>query len=185
MQDNTGGGSPGDSTGVLRTLIDLQLQDACILYIVDPEAVARCQQAGVGARLNLDVGAKSSPLQGTPVPMKVEVVALTDGVFLYDGPMYAGLSGNMGPSAHIVQDGIHVLMVSQREQPFDKALARTLGLDPRQMRYICVKSSPHFRAGFESWAGAIHVVAEPSVHSLRDLPFRRPGRELYPLTMRV
>ena len=90
--------------------------------------------------------------------MKVEVVALTDGEFLYDGPMYAGLSGNMGPSAHIVQDGIHVLLVSQREQPFDTALARTLGLDPRQMRYICVKSSAHFRAGFESWAGAIHVV---------------------------
>ena len=48
MQDNTGGGSPVDSTGVLRTLIDLQLQDACILYIVDLEAMARCQQAGVG-----------------------------------------------------------------------------------------------------------------------------------------
>ena len=182
MQDNTGGGSPGDSTGVLRTFIDMQLEDACVLYIVDPEAVARCQKAGVGARLALEVGAKSSPLQGTPVPMEVEVAAVSDGVFQYDGPMYAGLSGNMGPSAHIVQGGIHVLLVSGREQPFDTALSRSLGLDPRQMQYICVKSSAHFRAGFESWAGAIHVVAEPSVHSLRDLSFRRLGRELYPLT---
>ena len=182
MQDNTGGGSPGDSTGVLRTFIDMQLEDACVLYIVDPEAVARCQEAGVGARLALEVGAKSSPLQGTPVPMEVEVAAVSDGVFQYDGPMYAGLSGNMGPSAHIVQGGIHVLLVSGREQPFDTAFSRSLGLDPRQMRYICVKSSAHFRAGFESWAGAIHVVAEPSVHSLRDLSFRRLGRELYPLT---
>ena len=182
MQDNTGGGSPGDSTGVLRTFIDMQLQDACVLYIVDPEAVARCQEAGVGSRLALEVGAKSSTLQGTPVPMEVEVVALADGAFQYDGPMYAGLSGHMGPSAHIVQDGIRVLLVSRREQPFDTAFARTLGLDPRQMRYICVKSSAHFRAGFESWAGAIHVVAEPSVHSLHNLPFRRLGRDLYPLT---
>ena len=182
MQDNTGGGSPGDSTGVLRAFIDMKLQNACILYIVDPEAVALCQQAGVGSRLALDVGAKSSPLQGTPVSMNVEVAALADGVFKYDGPMYAGLSGHMGPSAHIVQDGVHLLLVSRREQPFDTAFARTLGLDPRQMRYICVKSSAHFRAGFESWAGAIHVVAEPSVHSLRDLPFRRLGRDLYPLT---
>ena len=182
MQDNTGGGSPGDSTGVLRAFIDMQLQDACILYIVDPEAVARCQQAGVGSRLALEVGAKSSPLQGRSVSMRVEVVALSDGAFQYDGPMYAGLSGHMGPSAHIVQDGTHVLLVSRREQPFDTAFARTLGLDPRRMRYICVKSSAHFRAGFESWAGAIHVVAEPSVHSLRDLPFRRLGRDLYPLT---
>ena len=182
MQDNTGGGSPGDSTGVLQTFIDMQLEDACVLYIVDPEAAALCHEAGVGARLPLEVGGKSSPLQGDPVSMDVEVAALADGAFRYDGPMYAGLSGNMGPSAHVVQDGIHVLLVSLREQPFDTALARTLGLDPRQMRYICVKSSTHFRAGFESWAGAIHVVAEPSVHSLRDLSFRRLGRELYPLT---
>ncbi len=182
MQDNTGGGSPGDSTGVLRTFVDLQLEDACVLYIVDPEAAALCHEAGVGARLPLEVGGKSSPLQGDPVSMDVEVAALADGAFPYDGPMYAGLSGNMGPSAHVVQDGIHVLLVSLREQPFDTAFARTLGLDPRQMRYICVKSSTHFRAGFESWAGAIHVVAEPSVHSLRDLSFRRLGRELYPLT---
>ncbi len=182
MQDNTGGGSPGDSTGVLRTFIDMQLEDACVLYIVDPEAVARCQAAGVGSRLTLDIGGKSSPLQGTPVQMDVEVAALADGDFQYDGPMYAGLSGDMGPSARIVQDGIHVLLVSKREQPFDTAFARKLGLDPRQMRYICVKSSAHFRAGFEPWAGAIHVVAEPSVHSLRGLPFRRLGRDLYPLT---
>ena len=182
MQDNTGGGSPGDSTGVLRAFIEMQLEDACVLYIVDPEAVARCQQAGVGSRLALEVGAKSSPLQGTPVAMNVEVAALSDGAFKYDGPMYAGLNGNMGPSARIVQDGIHVLLVSRREQPFGTAFARTLGLDPRGMRYICVKSSAHFRAGFESWAGAIHVVAEPSVHSLLELPYRRLGRDLYPLT---
>ena len=182
MCDNPGGGSPGDSTGVLRTFIEMNLQDACILYIVDPEAVAQCQQAGVGARLELEVGAKSSPLQGTPVSMNAQVVALSDGEFQYDGPMYAGLSGNMGPSAHIVQGGIHVLLVSLREQPFDTVFSRTLGLEPRGMRYISVKSSAHFRAGFESWAGAIHVVAEPSVHSLRDLPFRRLGRDLYPLT---
>ena len=182
MYDNPGGGSPGDSTGVLRTFIEMDLQDACILYMVDPEAVAQCQQAGVGARLALEVGAKSSPLQGTPVSMNAQVVALSDGAFQYDGPMYAGLSGNMGPSAHIVQGGIHVLLVSLREQPFDTAFSRTLGLEPRAMRYISVKSSAHFRAGFESWAGAIHVVAEPSLHSLRDLPFRRLGRDLYPLT---
>ena len=160
----------------------MQLEDACVLYIVDPEAVARCEEAGVGARLALEVGGKSSPMQGAPVKMEVDVAALSDGTFQYDGPMYAGLSGDMGPSAHVVQNGIHVLLVSQREQPFDTAFARTLGLDPRQMRYICVKSSAHFRAGFESWAGAIHVVAEPSVHSLSDLSFERLGRAVYPFT---
>lgn len=180
--DNTGGGSPGDSTGMLRAFIDAGLEDACVLYIVDPEAVDQCHRAGVGARLPLSVGGKSTPLQGQPVEMEAEVMAVSDGKFRYDGPMYAGLEGTMGPSAHIRQDGIHVLLVNGREQPFCTAFARTLGLDPREMRYIGVKSAAHFRAGFESWAGAIHVVAEPSVHNPADgkLAFKHLGRKLYP-----
>ena len=75
-----------------------------------------------------------------------------------------------------------MLLVSEREQPFDTAFARTLGLDPRQMKYIGVKSAAHFRAGFESWAGVIYAVSEPGVN---DPPgggkaFHRLGRKLYP-----
>ena len=180
--DNTGGGSPGDSTGMLQTFLDEGLDQACILYIVDPEAIAQCRQAGVGATLELEVGAKASPLQGKPCRMRAEVVSLGDGRFRYDGPMYEGAEGHMGLSAHIRQDGIHVLLVSEREQPFDTAFARTLGLDPRQMQYIGLKSAGHFRAGFEAWAGAIHEVTEPSVHNPADakLAFKRLGRKLYP-----
>ena len=180
--DNTGGGSPGDSTGLLRAFLAADLQDACVLYIVDPAAVAACHQAGVGAVLDLEVGGKSSPLQGEPCSMRAEVVALTDGRFLYDGPMYAGLDGNMGASAHIRQGGVHVLLVNKREQPFCTAFSRTVDLDPKQMRYVGVKSAAHFRAGFESWAGHIQVVSEPSVHAPVEakLAFKRLGRQLYP-----
>ena len=181
--DNTGGGSPGDSTGMLQTFIDAGLEDACILYIVDPEAVEVCKQAGVGATLTLDVGGKASPLQGKPVTLTVEVLALLDGPFLYDGPRNAGLGGDMGPSAYIRQGGIHVLIVTEREQPFDTAFSRTLGLNPRRMRYIGIKSAAHFRQGFESWAGAIYVVSEPSAQAPTgsDLQFHKVGRKLYPL----
>lgn len=181
--DNPGGGSPGDSTGMLRTMVEAGLEGACVLYIADPSAVARCFEAGVGARLRLDVGGKSSPLQGDPVGLDAEVLALSDGRFRYDGPMYAGLEGTMGPSSYVRLGGVHVVLVTQREQPYDTAFARSLGLDPRQMRYIGVKSAAHFRAGFESWAGAIHLVSEPSVHNALTgaLPYRRLGRHVYPL----
>lgn len=180
--DNTGGGAPGDSTGMLQAFVDAKLQEACLLYIVDPQAIAACQQAGVGAQLKLAVGGKSSPLQGEPCRLDAEVVALADGEFNYDGPMYAGLRGRMGPSAHIRQDGVHVLLVTEREQPFDTAFARTLDLDPRNMRYIGVKSAAHFRAGFEEWAGAVHVVGEPGVHDMATagLTFRHLHRNVYP-----
>ena len=181
--DNTGGGSPGDSTGMLQTFIDAGLEDACILYVVDPGSVEICKQAGIGATLTLDIGGKASPLQGKPVTMTVEVAALSDGSFLYDGPRNAGLEGDMGPSAYIRQGGIHVLIVTNREQPYDTAFSRTLGLDPRQMRYIGIKSAAHFRQGFESWAGAIYAVSEPSAQAPAGsaLQFHKTGRRLYPI----
>jgi len=180
--DNTGGGAPGDSTGMLQTFINADLQDACILYMVDPEAVTLCQQAGVGAELTLTVGGKSTPIQGHPVEMTATVVALGDGHFLYDGPRNRGLAGNMGPSAHLVQKGVHVLVVSHREQPYDTAFARSMELDPQNMRYIGVKSAAHFRAGFEAWSGAIHVVSEPNVHSAEAVAgrFKNLRRKVYP-----
>ncbi|MBM4074026.1 MAG: M81 family metallopeptidase, partial [Planctomycetes bacterium] len=51
MRDNTGGGSPGDSTGMLKAFIDCGLRDACVLNIADPESVRACHNAGVGAEL--------------------------------------------------------------------------------------------------------------------------------------
>jgi microcystin degradation protein MlrC len=172
---------PGDSTGMLRTFVEADLVDACILYIVDPEAVEQCRQAGVGATLRLDVGGKSSPLQGEPVQMTAQVLGLSDGRFHYAGPMYAGLAGNMGPSAYIREEGLHVILVSIGEQPYDTAFAQSLGLDPHQMRYIGLKSTAHFRAGFEARAGIIYVVSEPGVHNPTNLTFERLGRQVYPL----
>ena len=180
MRDNTGGGSPGDSTGMLQAVVEAGLRDACVLNITDPESVKQCHAAGEGATLTLDVGGKSSPLQGEPIRMTARVVGLSNGKFHYDGPMFAGLESDLGPSAHIEQDGIHVLLTTLREQPFCTAFARSLKLNTRQMRYIGVKSSAHFRAGFESWAGSIHVVSEPSVHDLGNLPYMRLNRRLYP-----
>lgn len=180
--DNPGGGGPGDSTGMLRTFIDAGLEDACLLCIIDPEAAKRCHEAGVGATVTLDVGGKSAPLQGPPVRMTAEVMGLSDGRFRFDGPMYAGLPADMGPSAYVRQGGIHVILTCGREQTYDTAFARTLGLDPRRMRHIGVKSAAHFRAAFEPWAAAVHVVSEPGVHSAESMEYRNLGRSVYPVS---
>ncbi len=68
--DNTGGGSPGDSTEILRTFLELDLQDAVLLYMVDPEVVESAHAAGVGQTISVAVGGKSDPIQGPPVLWK-------------------------------------------------------------------------------------------------------------------
>ncbi len=181
--DNTGGGSPGDSTEVLRTFIEVGLQDAVILYIVDQEAVDQAHAAGVGSRITIDVGGKSAEIQGPPVTMNVEVMAVSNGDFTYDGPMYAGLTGNMGPSAWIRQDGVSVVVVTAHEQPLGPAFARTLGIDCEAMKYICVKSAAHFRASFEPFAGSIINIDARAIHThdFSKLDFQKRKRDMFPI----
>jgi microcystin degradation protein MlrC len=183
MADNTGGGAPGDSTEVLRAFVERDLQDALLLYLVDPQVARQARTAGVGKTFEARLGGKSHPLQGPPLPLAVEVVAVSDGKFFYDGPMYAGLTGDLGPSAWLRWRGVNVVVVSARMQPLDQAFARPLGIDCARMRTIAVKSAVHFRSGFEKIATAIHNVDAQAIHThdFSKLPYRRRARPMYPL----
>jgi microcystin degradation protein MlrC len=183
--DNTGGGSPGDSTEILQTFLELKLTDALILYMVDPDVAKAAHAAGVGQKLKIAVGGKSSPVQGSPVQMDAEVMAVSDGDFTYDGPMYAGLTGNMGCSAWLKQDGVNVVVVTAREQPLGPAFAKTLGIDCAKMKYIAVKSAAHFRASFEKFAGAILNVDAQAIHThdFRQLPHTKRTRKVFPVEL--
>ncbi len=183
MADNTGGGAPGDSTEVLRTFIEQDLSDALILYLVDPEVARQAHAAGVGTKLHVELGGKSDPIQGPPVPLDVEVVALSDGRFRYDGPMYAGTNGDLGASVWLRHRGVNIVVVSVRMQPLDQAFARSLGIDCSRMKYISLKSAVHFRSGFEQLGGSIFNINAAAIHShdFASLPYRR-RRPIWPVT---
>ncbi|MBP87224.1 MAG: hypothetical protein CMJ64_10970 [Planctomycetaceae bacterium] len=184
--DNTGGGSPGDSTEVLRTFLDLGLQDALILYMVDPEVATQAHRAGIGSRIAVSLGGKSSPVQGEPVEEDAEVVAVSDGAFAYDGPMFGGLTSSMGTSAWLKMEGVNVVVVTAREQPFDMAFARSLGIDCAKMKYISLKSAAHFRAAFEPIAGSIHNIDAAGIHThdFGRLPSSKRTRDVFPIEIK-
>ena len=51
------------------------------------------------------------------------------------------------------------------------------------MKYICVKSTGHFRSGFGPIAGSIFNVdiARVTSQDFASLPFSRFGRKIYPI----
>ena len=167
---------------MLQAFLDRGLQDALVLYMVDPEVAEQAHAAGVGGRMSTALGGKSHPAQGPPVRMDVEVVAVSDGKFAYDGPMFAGMNSKHGPSAWLRSGGVSVVVVSAREQPFDQAFARSLGIDPASMRYIGVKSAGHFRSGFGSIIGSSYNISAQAIHSVdfSNMGYKRAKRRLYP-----
>ena len=154
--DNTGGGAPGDACAILQRFLDSPaLWPCCVLYMVDPVTAAAAHAVGAGAPLSVAVGGTSHPKLGPPAIMAdATVEAVSDGTFVYDGSKrMIGAAGNLGPAALLRQDGVYVVVVSKPGQPMDLAMSKSLGLDCTSMRYICVKSTGHFRDGFEPIAG--------------------------------
>ncbi len=181
--DNTGGGAPGDSTEILRLFIQKGLKDAAVLYLVDPEAASAAHEIGEGGKLVQPVGGKSHPMCGPPINIDAEIVSLSDGRFVYEGPMWKGVEENLGLSALLKHQGVSIIIISKKQQPVDLAFSKILGLDCSKMNYLSLKSTGHFRSGFESIAGSIFNVDASGLFTqdFHSIPYECLGRPMYPL----
>ncbi|MBI1350266.1 MAG: MlrC domain protein [Actinomycetales bacterium] len=181
--DNPGGGAPGDGTHILRALMAANVSSALIAALTDGAAVAQAHAAGAGAMIDIDLGGRMGPLQGGPVACRAMVKAVTDGRWVATTPMGRGASYDMGPTALLGVDGIDLIVCTEPTQVFDPAVLAIHGVTATQYDIVVLKSSTHFRAGFEAVAGAIVTADAPGVTSL-DLsayPRQATARPPYPL----
>jgi microcystin degradation protein MlrC len=183
MADNTGGGAAGDGTEILRELLRVGARGATVACIWDAAAVAACIEAGVGARVTLDVGGKVDDRHGAPVSVTGTVRTLSDGRFVHRGPMMRGLPGRLGPTAVLDVNDVKVILISYRWQTLDPEMIRFVGIDPLLEKILVVKSTIHYRAAFEPIAKEIIEVDAPGLSSsnLARFEYRRVRRPIFPL----
>lgn len=182
--DNPGGGGYSDSTGILKAMIDANLQDAAISAICDPAAA--CHSAGVGSKLRLAVGGKIDPLFGPTIEKEGIVTAITDGRFRIEGPMQQGVLVDMGPSAVFKIGGVEIVLASKRYQNYCLTFFSSLGIAPQDRAVIVVKSMQHFRAAYQPIADEILIVDEGNGITSNDiskLTFNHVRRPIYPLDL--
>jgi len=96
---------------------------------------------------------------------------------------------SMGATALLAQAGVEVLVASVRQQPIHREVFTHIGVDLASRAMVALKSSAHFRAGFQDIAEEVIVCLAPGVN-LEDpacLAFSRirPGVRLRPAPRRV
>src|SRR5262249_37532457 len=175
VADNPGGGFPGDSTVVLRALVDLRVTECAFATIWDAMAVSFARAAGPGGRLRMRIGGKAGILSGDPLDLDVTVAAVTDDLY----QRYAGVGSSLGPAARVTAGGLDIILASRRNQVRSPDVFQELGLDPLATKLLVGKATNHFRAEFEKIAAGILCVAPPDVFS--SVPFTRIERPKWPL----
>uniref|UniRef100_UPI000D3D0799 M81 family metallopeptidase n=1 Tax=unclassified Variovorax TaxID=663243 RepID=UPI000D3D0799 len=176
-QDNPGVGGDSNTTGLLRTLLALGAQDAAIGLLCDPAAAAAAHEAGVGATIDIALGGCPQVEGDAPLRGHFTVEALSDGKFVYGGPMMHGKAADLGRMARLRIDGVCIAVSSAKAQLLDRNMYRAVGIEPSEMKLLVNKSSVHFRADFAAIAQEIIVVRAPGpfIADPAQLPWKRLG----------
>lgn len=189
--DNPWTGSPGDSVEIVRLLLDAGVSRAAVALVADSAAVLDAETAGVGNRFTVDLGGKTDALHGDPLRVEAEVRLISNGQYVNEGPMMAGVAVDLGPSALLRcrADGggfgthVDVLVTTRAETPIDLNVFRAHGIEPTELQVIGLKGKGHFRAAFEPIASEVILFEGPGISGadLSRLPLRRVTRPIWPL----
>jgi microcystin degradation protein MlrC len=161
-QDNPGAGAPATTTGVIAELLRQGAEGALVGIVHDPIAAGEAHAAGIGGQVST-LGGEGEGAGQDPIGGPWRVMALSNGRYSGTSAMRLGETV-MGPSALLVKDGVEVLVSSIRQQPIHREAFTHLGIDLQSRRIIALKSSVHFRAGFQAMAEKVIVCLAPGVN---------------------
>ena len=182
--DNPGAGAYGDSTALLGALLEAGVRNACFGPMVDGEVAQALHGAKTGEHIRVVLGGKTdTSFGGGPLTLEGELLSISDGHYVGDGPILGGLSRSYGPSAVLLVDGIEILIVTIAKQMLDLQQFKSFGIEPERKHVIALKSMQHFRAAFEPIASRVIVCDSGALCTLHyeRLPYRNVPRPIFPL----
>jgi microcystin degradation protein MlrC len=182
--DNPGAGAYGDATNLLRAMLEAGVENASFSPMVDGQAAAELHRHKVGDVVTLQLGGKcDASFGGEPLEVTGEILHLSDGYYVGDGPMMGGVSHSWGPVAVLRVGGVDILITTETEQMLDQQQLKAFGIEPAKKAVVALKSMQHFRAAFQPIAGKVIVcdsgaLATPQAHKR---PYVRVPRPVWPL----
>lgn len=194
VADNPGGGGRGNTTDVLRGLLEAGARNVALAAFNDASLAAEAHRRGVGARFTARFNRdETHPLSGK-LAANAEVMALSDGQLVGRRGSAQGRQINLGPTARIRLYGpeggdaraqIDVVVISIRQQCTDPGIPEHVGIDLAKLRAFVVKSRGHFRAGFSEFFDDARIldVDAPGLSTavLSRLPYEHLPRPIFPI----
>jgi microcystin degradation protein MlrC len=178
--DRVLGAGPGDSVEIARVAVEQFPSLSVATAVFDPGAVSEAEKAGIGAEIELSIGASVSPsLQ--PLRRRWRVVRLGPARFVNVGPYMAGVEADFGGSAVLTSDNLSVVVTEKAPNVHDPAFYPAMGLPLKKLDAVVARSANHYKLSFAPVAQTITVdTAGLTAFRPHDFPFVN-ARPVYPL----
>jgi len=162
VANSPSGGAGADSTYVLKKLIDTKIDFPVALTITDSEAVKKCIKKGIGEEITLEVGGKIDKEFSQPLLINGYIKTISDGKYKNKGRFMYGAEQHMGKTVVLlVNRNINLVITELRSPTADPEQFISLGISPKEMKIIVVKSISDFKANYESLAKEIIMLDTP------------------------
>ena len=187
--DNCMSGGTCDDMNVLHEALAQGLQDIVVGPICDPEAVARMNEAGIGATVSVAVGDKVPLTQlgitTTPRTLTGVVLRITDGEYVISGPTYTGQRILMGRTVLLQLPQALVMVTETPQEHWDLGIFSHIGIDATKHRFVLLKSRMYCRPVFVPIAKAVVECDGGGVTSsdYSRFPYSKLARPVYPFDL--
>jgi microcystin degradation protein MlrC len=171
--DNTTAGAAGDNTLVLGYLISQGVKDAVVAGIVDPDAVAACEKAGIGAEVDLKIGGKLDTLFGKPLDIHGSVRFIT---------RESNPNTPRRRPAVIEMDGILLVVLNEVRSFTSPSDFEEVGIEPLKHKIVVVKLGYLFQELRDIAPQAIMALTPGFANQvIENLPYKHVKRPVYPM----
>ncbi len=178
--DSVYGGSPGDSTCILRALINGNLSRPFLVPMFDPIALDLAAEAGVGSSVKLTVGAKHDDIFNQPIEVSGTVAAVSEGL-VANLDRYG--AAEIGRTALIEIGHVKLVLMAKAGFAINQPILYThLGLDVSEAKAVVVKTASNFQF-FKRWRKKLIRVDSPGMtqSDLTAFTWEHLPRPIHPL----
>jgi microcystin degradation protein MlrC len=181
--DSPGGGGAGDSTTLLAAVLEVDPIPSALLAITDPAGARAAAASGVGAWVDLQVGASIDPTASRPVGVCGQVRALPSGRLTIRGRSWTGSPIDLGTTAIVDVGPLTIVLSEHGLYSIDPDLYRQLGVEPADYRIVQARSETAWEAAYAGLAkGSVRMRSPGATTSdFELLPWRRVERPIFPL----
>lgn len=178
------GGAAGDNAALIGELIKAGPDFNVYTNVVDVNAVADANDAGVGGEVKLSIGAAIDPRWSDKVLISGKVLKLGSTPILLKGIVMNGQEVSIGSWATIdCGRGLIILVSTEPAPSFDPATYESVGLAVGKADAVHVRSCALFRAGYVDLFDEVLIldIPGPTSPALAKIDYQRAQRPLFPL----
>jgi len=182
IADNINGGSAGDSTQVVKELLNLTKVKS-LATICDPKAVVKLKSTELSSEVDLELGGWSDSLVGEPIKAKAKLIWQGAGDYVHEGLMNHCAGYSIGDAALVRIGQTDILIQSFAQQPNDLAQFKIAQINPDDYQVVLLKGAAALRA---NWQPRVDEFLNASSLGTTDcklerLNYQKLDKSVYPL----